>query len=106
MFPNALEGDALGSGRSDLYSPAYLECMRAWHRHTDGMAPDALLGARFGRASETSGNTSVFDAGRDPALCFPCSEVDGLSVGMMLVGRQHEEALPYRLYHACERARD
>ena len=63
-------------------------------------------GARFGRASETSGNTSVFDAGRDPALCFPCSEVDGLSVGMMLVGRQHEEALLYRLYHACERARD
>ncbi len=106
MLPNALEGDALGSGRSDLYSPADLECMCEWHRHTDGMAADALFGERSGRASETSGNTSVFDAGRDPALCFSCSEVDGLSVGMMLVGCQHEEALLYRLCHAFERARD
>ena len=106
MLPNVPEDDALGSGRGDLHSPAYLECICEWHSHTDGMAPEALLGERFGSASETSGNTSVFDAGRDPALCFSCSEVDGLSVGMMLVGCQHEEALLYRLCHAFERARD
>ena len=106
MLPNSFKGNALGSGRSDPYSPAHVECMCEWHRHTAGMAPDVLLGERFGRASETWGNTSVCDAGRDPALCFSCSDVDGLSVGMVLARCQHEEALLYRPYHAFERAHD
>jgi amidase len=164
MFRNAFEGDGVGSGRTDLYSPAYMERMRGWRQHTDELAPivgaialagayvherygvayygkavhwareiraaydaalhdvdcllmptcpltapplpaaDASLGERFGRASEPSANTQPFDATHHPALSVPCGTVDGLPVGLMLVGRHHEEALLYRIAHAFEQA--
>jgi amidase len=165
MFRNAFEGDGMGTGRTDLYSPAYMERMRAWKQHTDELAPivgaialagayvnerygvayygkavhwarelraaydsalhdvdcllmptcpltatplpaaDASLAERFARASETAANTQVFDATHHPALSVPCGAVDGLPVGLMLVGRHYEEALLYRVAHAFEQAR-
>ena len=165
FFRNLFEGDGMGSGRSDLYSPAYMERMRDWRAHTDDFAAplvgifalagayvherygvayygkavhqaralraaydavlrdvdclllptcpmtapplpaeDAPLMERFARASEIAGNTGIFDATHHPALSVPCGETGGLPVGMMLVGRHHEEALLYRVAHAFEQA--
>jgi len=41
-----------------------------------------------------------------PALSFPCAMRDGLPVGAMLVGRDHDEATLYRAARAFERAFD
>ncbi len=41
-----------------------------------------------------------------PALSLPCGLSDGLPVGLMLIGRHHDEATIYRAAHAFERARD
>jgi amidase len=37
---------------------------------------------------------------------MPCAKIDGLPVGMMLVGRHYEEATIYRAAHAFEQAYD
>ena len=37
-------------------------------------------------------NTCPFDVSGHPALTIPCGAVDGLPVGLMLVGRQFDEA--------------
>ena len=166
MFRNVFLGDSLGSGRDDLYSPAYQARMREWREHTDTLAPlvsavalagawsherygvafygkavhwarelrrvydaalehfdclvmptcpvtappipaaDAPLGERFARIGETALNTGIFDATHHPAISIPCGEVDGLPVGMMLIGRHHEEALLYRAAFAFEQSRE
>ena len=51
-------------------------------------------------------NTAVFDTTHHPALSVPCGRIDGLPVGMMLVGRHFDEATLYRLAHAFEQAGD
>jgi amidase len=68
--------------------------------------PSAGVLERFARATETSGNTQIFDATHHPALSVPCGMVDGLPVGMMLVGRHAEEALLYRIARAFEASSD
>ena len=66
-------------------------------------APDAPILEQFMRASETTPNTLPFDATHHPALSIPCGEVDGLPVGMMLIGRHWDEATLYRAAYAFER---
>lgn len=61
---------------------------------------------RFARSSEGIANTPIFDATHHPALSVPCGTVDGLPVGMMLVGRHGDEATLYRIAHAFEQAVD
>jgi amidase len=46
--------------------------------------------------SAQSRNTGAFNSGGHPALSVPCAVVDGLPVGMMLVGRRGDDATVVR----------
>ena len=54
------------------------------------------------RAFEMLPNTAPFDCTHHPAMSLPCGMVDGLPVGMMLVGRMLEEETIYRAAAAFE----
>ena len=69
-------------------------------------APDAGVLERFAASVATGRNTAVFDVTHHPALSLPCGHVDGLPVGMMLVGRHLDEATLYRIAHAFEQSCD
>jgi len=47
-------------------------------------------------------NTSQFDLTGHPALSVPCGKLDGLPVGMMIVGRLGGDATVLRAGHAFE----
>ncbi|MDR5886428.1 amidase [Vreelandella janggokensis] len=59
-----------------------------------------------GRALEMNANTAPFDVTGHPALSLPCGVVDGLPVGMMLIGRDYDEATLYRAGYAFEQSHD
>lgn len=50
-------------------------------------------------------NTAPFNSTHHPALSVPCGTLDGLPVGMMLVGRHWEETTVYRVAAAVEQSR-
>lgn len=58
------------------------------------------------RAVEMIPNTAPFDITHHPAMSLPCGMVDGLPVGLMLVGRHFEEVTIYRAAHAFEQSGD
>jgi len=58
------------------------------------------------RAFEMLPNTCPFDVTGHPAISVPCGLVDGLPVGMMLVGKHYDEATIYRAAYAFEQAGD
>ena len=60
----------------------------------------------IGRAFEMLGNTSPTDVTHHPAMNVPCGMVDGLPVGMMLVGRRFDEATVLRAAAAFEKIGD
>ncbi|WP_398469271.1 amidase [Tardiphaga sp.] len=60
----------------------------------------------IGRAFEMITNTSPFDITHHPAMSLPCGMVDGLPVGLMLVGKHFDEMTIYRAAHAFEQAGD
>ncbi len=74
--------------------------MRATVRPGEGARPPEILG----RALEMLANTSPFDVTGHPACSVPAPLADGLPVGMMLVGRQFEDATVLRAAHAYEQA--
>jgi len=51
-------------------------------------------------------NTMQFDLTGHPAMSVPCGMINGLPVGMMLIGRHLDEATIYRAAHAFEQACD
>jgi amidase len=51
-------------------------------------------------------NTTPFNVSGHPAISVPCAKIDGLPVGMMLIGRWFDEATLYRAAAAFERATD
>ncbi len=57
----------------------------------------SLLGAFTGAV-----NTAQFDVTGHPAISVPCGSVDGLPVGLMLVGRRGEDATVLRVAAALE----
>lgn len=59
-----------------------------------------------GRAFEMISNTSPFDISHHPAMSIPCGMVDGLPVGLMLIGRHFDEMTIYRAAHAFEQSGD
>ncbi|MGP9818714.1 amidase [Salinarimonas sp. NSM] len=65
-------------------------------------APDDPLAVVTQRAFEAIANTAPFDASGHPAMSVPCGLVQGLPVGMMLVGRHFEESTIYRAAGAFE----
>jgi Asp-tRNA(Asn)/Glu-tRNA(Gln) amidotransferase A subunit family amidase len=62
--------------------------------------------ARRGRAPRCSANCIPTNLSGHPALSIPCGIDDGLPVGLMLIGRQWDEATIYRAADAFERAAD
>ncbi len=54
------------------------------------------------RAFEILPNTAPFDCTHHPAMSLPCGMVDGLPVGMMLVGKFFDEARIYQAAAAFE----
>jgi amidase len=69
-------------------------------------APGASREEQVGRAFEMLGNTAPFDITHHPAMSLPCGMVDGLPVGLMLVGRHFDEPTVYRAAHAFEQSGD
>ncbi len=61
-----------------------------------------VLAAAFGPLR----NTAPFNSTHHPALSLPCGLLDGLPVGMMMVGRHWDEATLYRIAHAFEQNHD
>ena len=58
------------------------------------------------RAFEMITNTAPFDITHHPAMSVPCGMVDGLPVGLMLIGRHFDEPTIYRAAHAFEQSGD
>lgn len=58
------------------------------------------------RALEMINNTCPFDASGHPAMSVPCGMIDGLPVGMMLVGRKFDETTVLAASDAFETAGD
>jgi amidase len=67
---------------------------------------DADAGTHIYAAWTNLGNTSPFNVSRHPAMSVPCGLIDGLPIGMMIVGRHWEEATIYRAAHALEQSGD
>src|SRR6185503_8151136 len=55
---------------------------------------------------EMIGNTAPFDVTHHPAMSIPCGMVDGLPVGMMLVGKHFDEPTIYRAAQAFQKSGD
>jgi amidase len=68
----------------------------------DNADPAEVIGAAFGPLI----NTAPFNSTHHPALSVPCGMLDGLPVGMMMVGRHWEESILYRAAHALEQSGD
>jgi amidase len=68
--------------------------------------PGALVEEQIARALEMLANTCPFDSTGHPAMSVPCGLVDGLPVGMMLVGRRYAEDTIYRAAYAFEQSGD
>jgi amidase len=67
---------------------------------------NAPVGEIVARALEMIPNTSPFDVTGHPAMSLPCGKVDGLPVGVMLIGRHYAEKTIYRAAHAYEQEVD
>jgi amidase len=59
----------------------------------------------IGRALDMVTNTAPFDASGHPAINVPCGMVDDLPIGMMLIGRRHDEATVLRAAAAYQNAK-
>ena len=71
-------------------------------RATELPAPDCSREENVGIALSNLGNTAPFDVSGHPALNVPCGMVDGLPVGLMLVGKRYDEATVMRAAAAFE----
>src|SRR6266446_9423039 len=69
-------------------------------------APNAPREEIIGRAFEMISNTAPFDISHHPAMSLPCGMVDGLPIGLMLIGRHFDEPTIYRAAHAFEQSGD
>ena len=68
--------------------------------------PDAPREVYVDRALNMQQNTCPFDVSGHPAFTIPCGKVNGLPIGLMLVGRHFEETTLIRLAAAFETATD
>jgi amidase len=64
---------------------------------------DAPIEIVVQRAYETHGNTAIFDATGHPAISLPCGVSEGLPIGLMMVGKHHDEPTLYRAARALEK---
>ena len=68
--------------------------------------PNCSITEYISRAFEMIGNTAPQDITGHPAMTLPCGLVDGLPVGMMLVGRHFAESTLYQAAAAFEASGD
>ena len=68
--------------------------------------PDAPLPLYLQRAFEMIGNTAPFDVTGHPAMTLPCGMIDGLPIGLMLIGKDYDELTIYSAAHAFEQSGD
>lgn len=68
--------------------------------------PDCSITEYVARALEMIGNASAQDITGHPAMSIPCGLVDGLPVGLMLVGKHYAEGTIYQAAAAFEAAVD
>ena len=66
--------------------------------------PDASREEYVQRALEMITNTAPFDISHHPAMSVPCGMVDGLPIGLMLVGKHFDEPTIYRAAYAFEQS--
>ena len=66
---------------------------------------DAGVVESMSRTLEMVPNTCPFDVTGHPALTVPCGHIDGLPLGMMIVGRPWDDATVLRVGDAYERCR-
>ncbi|HKY91991.1 MAG TPA: amidase [Nevskiaceae bacterium] len=64
--------------------------------------PGAGITETCARGFEMINNTAPFDVTGHPAISIPCGNVDGLPIGLMLIGRHWDESTVYRAAHAFE----
>ncbi|MDB5584237.1 MAG: amidase, partial [Bradyrhizobium sp.] len=67
---------------------------------------DAPLGTAIDVALNMQANTCSFDVSGHPAFTVPCGRVNGLPVGLMMVGRHFEESTLFQLASAIEAGGD
>ncbi len=67
--------------------------------------PEAPIQESVIRALETVANTAPFSATGHPALTVPAGMVDGMPVGMMIVGRRFDDATCLRIGRSYEQIR-
>jgi amidase len=67
-------------------------------------APDAPREEIIGRALEMISNCCPFDVSGHPACSVPAGLVNGLPTGMMIVGKQFDDATVLRVAHTFEQA--
>ena len=59
--------------------------------------------AYFQSALGNIANTCPFDVTGHPAISLPCGKIDGLAVGLMMIGKHFDESTVLRAAHAFER---
>lgn len=69
-------------------------------------APDADDETVWNAALSMNINTAPFCATGHPAISLPCGRVDGLPIGLMLIGRMWDERTMLRAGHGFERSFD
>ncbi len=69
-------------------------------------APGCPLSEYVTRAFDMIGNTAPLDITGHPAMSIPCGTVDGMPVGLMLVGRHYAETTIYQAAAAFEASMD
>jgi amidase len=96
-----------------LLRQAYDEVLRDYHLMTMPTIPfpatrippaDAPREVYVDAALNMQQNTCPFDVSGHPAFTIPCGKIDGLPVGMMLVGKHFDEATLLRAGEAFEQA--
>ncbi len=65
--------------------------------------PDLPIAESIMRAIENIVNTAPTNISSHPALSVPCAMLDGLPIGIMLIGRHGEDATILRLADAIQR---
>jgi amidase len=71
-------------------------------RATEIPPSDASRELYIERALNMVGNTCPFDVSGHPGMSLPCGMSDGLPIGLMLIGRRHDEATVLRASAAFE----
>lgn len=67
---------------------------------------DCSMAVFIDHALKPVGITCPFNLSHHPAMNVPCGMIDGLPVGMMLVGKHFDESTIYRAAHAFEQSGD